>query len=385
MNMVSQPIWIAIVIGVFFVGIGVSYAHFANTNELMSMKFQNQELFDQMMFQNPKMTGDWMETMMKDAQFHDQMMDYMAKNPEQMNQWMTHDPKHVEEMSTAMRENHGFMMEMMSVILNDPDLRLQIIGHMPENPEAMEQVMKLVNQEMIMSTMQDSDQMQMMEDMMADMMKRMQDDPELEQAMIEHMERMKSSRDTMTGNMDNSIMDDMMDTKTNFPSSELKQEKSDPENEFGLCTSDWYITGYFLPIESDYSGKSVEISVDRIKQFYLADFLEDVKIEGWGKTNAGNYLGWYHGAYTMSDTYLNSHGNDLIVGMVAVDNMLIEHGTELIIPTLPEPWNNLIFSGLDEGPSINGKHIDVFTGEGIDAENETFRITGYNNKVCIQN
>jgi len=382
--MVNQFIWIGIVVGVFFTGIGVSYTHFANTYDPMSMKFHNQELFDQMMSQNPKMTGNWMETMMQDAQFHDEMMEYMAKNPEQMNQWMTHDPKHVEEMSTAMRENHGFMMEMMSVILNDPDLRLQIIGHMPENPEVMEQVMKLVNQEMIMSTMQDSDQIQMMEDMMTDMMERMQTDPELKQAMMEHMDRMKSSKEAMMGT-DDSMMSDMMDTKTNFPSSEPQQEIDNLENEFDSCTSDWYITGYFLPIESDYSGKSVEISVDGVEQFYLGDFLEVVKIEGWGKTNADNYIGWYHGDFTISDTYLDAHGNDLIVGMVAVDDSLIEHGTELTIPTLPEPWNDMVFSGLDEGPSINGKHIDVFTGEGIDAENETFRITSTNNTVCIQN
>ena len=177
----------------------------------------------------------------------------------------------------------------------------------------------------------------------------------------------------------------MMNTKSNFPSSELQQEKSNLENEFDSCTSDWYITGYFLPIESDYSGELVEVSVNEVKQFYLADFLANVKIEGWGRTNAGNYLGWYHGAYTISDTYLDAHGNDLIAGMVAVDDLVIEHGTELTIPTLPEPWNNMVFSGLDEGPSIIGKHIDVFTGEGINAENETFRITGSNNTVCIQN
>ena len=161
----------------------------------------------------------------------------------------------------------------------------------------------------------------------------------------------------------------MMDTKTNFPS----------------CTSDWYITGYFLPIESDYSGKSIEISVDGIKQFYLEDFLKVVKIEGWGRTNSGNYLGWYDDAYTISDRYLDSQDNDLIVGMIAVDNLVIEYGSELIIPTLPEPWNNMIFLASDEGPSIIGKHIDVFTGEGISAENETFRITGYDNQVCMQN
>jgi len=195
----------------------------------------------------------------------------------------------------------------------------------------------------------------------------MKTDPELEQAMMEHIARMKASKNMMDS--DDQMMDGMMETKITSPS----------------CTSDWYITGYFLPIESDYSGKSVEISVDGVKEFYFEDFIDAIKIEGWGRTNAGNYLGWYHGDFTISDTYQDAHENDLIVGMVAVDDSVIEHGTELTIPTLPEPWNKMVFSGLDEGPSINGKHIDVFTGEGTDAENETFRITGYNNQVCIQN
>jgi len=47
--------------------------------------------------------------------------------------------------------------------------------------------------------------------MMVDMMQRMQTDPELEQAMMEHMERMKSSRDAMMENMDNQTMNDMME------------------------------------------------------------------------------------------------------------------------------------------------------------------------------
>jgi len=156
--MVNQVIWVGIVIAAFFVGLGSTYlifhtgssdVIFSSTYDPNTMKFANQELFDQMMSQNPKMTGNWMETMMQDAQFHDQAMDYMAKNPEQMNQWMTHDPKHVEEMSTAMRENHGFMMEMMSVILNDPDLRLQMMGHMTENQEAMEMMKTMMEQGMM--------------------------------------------------------------------------------------------------------------------------------------------------------------------------------------------------------------------------------------------
>lgn len=160
-------------------------------------------------------------------------------------------------------------------------------------------------------------------------------------------------------------------------------EKQNQENEFTSCTFDWYITGYFLPFESDYSGKLIEISVNKVKQLYLEDFLKVVKIEGWGKTNAGNYLGWNGDSFIVSDSYLDSHGNDLIVGMIAVDSSVIKQGSELIIPTLPEPWSDMVFSVSDMGPSIVGKHIDVFTGEGINAENETFRITSENNRVCV--
>jgi len=70
--MVSQPIWIAIVIGVFFVGIGVSYVYFANTYDPMSMKFQNQQLFDQMMSNNPKMSQQWMDSGMMSQQMQGQ-------------------------------------------------------------------------------------------------------------------------------------------------------------------------------------------------------------------------------------------------------------------------------------------------------------------------
>ena len=89
-------------------------------------------------------------------------------------------------------------MEMMSVMLEDPALQLQMVGHMAENPEAMKQIMNLVNQEVTMSTMSDSDQIQLMEDMVADMMERMQTDPELKQLMMEHMARMSSSEENMT-------------------------------------------------------------------------------------------------------------------------------------------------------------------------------------------
>jgi len=157
---VNKTIWIGITIVVFFVGIGVSYAIFSSTYDPNTIKFQNQQLFDQMMTQNPKMSTQWMETMMHDEQFHNQAMDYMAKNPEQMNQWMVQDPKHVEEMATAMKENHDFMMKMMLVMMNDPALRLQMVGHMTENQEASEMMKKMMGSEMMSGSMMESGMME---------------------------------------------------------------------------------------------------------------------------------------------------------------------------------------------------------------------------------
>ena len=116
--MVSQPIWIAIVIGVFFIGIGVSYAHFANTYDPMSMKFQNQELFDQMMTNNPKMSQQWMDSgmmgqqqMMYDPQMTNQWMNAMMDDP-QMHQLMIDSMMNHQDMMNSMM-NHQDMMNMM--------------------------------------------------------------------------------------------------------------------------------------------------------------------------------------------------------------------------------------------------------------------------------
>jgi len=102
--MVSNVLLIGIAVGVFFAGIGVSYAIFPSTDDPNTMKFANQELFDQMMSNNPKMTAQWMESMMQDPQFNQQMM-------EQMNDMMN-DPKLRQQMITMMEENQDFMQDM---------------------------------------------------------------------------------------------------------------------------------------------------------------------------------------------------------------------------------------------------------------------------------
>jgi membrane-bound lytic murein transglycosylase len=50
---------------------------------------------------------------------------------------------------------------------------------------------------------------------------------------------------------------------------------------------------------------------------------------------------------------------------------------------LPSPWSSKTFRANDVGNGITGQHIDVFTGMGRVAEEETFRITSNNNRVCF--
>ena len=179
------------------------------------------------------------------------------------------------------------------------------------------------------------------------------------------------------------IMEKEYDPITNFLITASIQKES-TSSKFSNCSSDWYITGYFTPVESDYSGDFIRITFDDYIKHFRSDFLADVKIEGWGKTRLGDYVEWYDNSFHLSDAALDSHGDNLLVQSVAVDPILIEQKTKLSIPTLPSPWNELLFTAFDIGPSIKGKHIDVYTGEGKQAELETFRITGTENEVCTE-
>ncbi|MCV0409959.1 3D domain-containing protein [Nitrosopumilus sp.] len=179
------------------------------------------------------------------------------------------------------------------------------------------------------------------------------------------------------------IMGEDYDPVTNFLITSSMQQES-LLNEFHDCSSDWYITGYFTPVETDYSGNFLKIMLDGEPQYFKSDFISVVKTEGWGKTRMGTYIGWYDESFHLSTAPLDSHGDNLLVQSVAVDSEIINQKTSLIIPKLPSPWNKIIFESSDIGPSIKGKHIDVYVGEGKYAELETFRITNSGNDVCIR-
>jgi heme/copper-type cytochrome/quinol oxidase subunit 2 len=162
------------------------------------MKFQNQQMFDQMMSNNPRMSQHWMDSGMMNQQ---QMIDIMMQNPQQM-------------------------------------------------------------QQMIMVNMHDADQMQMMEDMMVDMMERMQNDPELEQAMMKHMANMKTSRDTMMGS---GMNQDMMGNNMMMDGNMMNQ---------GMMTSQSLQT---LPTNESPQTRTFKISMEEVEFYAEAENEEGVE------------------------------------------------------------------------------------------------------------
>jgi len=182
-----------------------------------------------------------------------------------------------------------------------------------------------------------------------------------------------------TNDIINLLLHQDYDVKTNFILSIVSNQNTD---QYQSCSYGWYVTGYFIPVEGDYYDEFVTISTDKISREFRQDFVDAVKIEGWGKTLSGDYLGWYNSSFHINKNALDLDGEILVVGKIAIDTTMINHDAKLVIPTLPEPWNEIIFVSSDEGTSIKGKHIDLFTGEGKLAEKETYRITSYDNKVC---
>ena len=158
--MVNQPLWIAIVVGVFFVGVASSYAIFSATYDPVSMKFANQEKFDTMMENNPKMAQHWSSM----SSQHQKQMGSMMQNgtmmqEKQMGSMMqsgTHESmkKHEsmhdmimrgignseikQEVMDEMHRHHQVMFDLIDRAVDDPELKQElkdkIQKHMEKSP-----------------------------------------------------------------------------------------------------------------------------------------------------------------------------------------------------------------------------------------------------------
>jgi hypothetical protein len=78
-------------------------------------------------------------------------------------------------------------------------------------------------------------------------------------------------------------------------------------------------------------------------------------------------------------------GYPLVVGVTSTtDQSTIPYGEIFAIPTLPPPWNNKTFMALGSEADITGKDVRIYTGVGGSAENESMKIAGIENVLCIE-
>ncbi len=150
------------------------------------------------------------------------------------------------------------------------------------------------------------------------------------------------------------------------------------------CSSQWLVTGYFTPVEEDYPQlDKIKINVEnKGESVHSMDFLLAVKIEGWGKTKAGWYLGRFSNKWHRSNHPLNAMGKPLNVASIATDRNIIPAGETLKIPSLPNNLKHQLYVSDDVGSAIKNTHIDIYTGEGKRAEKTTYEITGQDHTVC---
>lgn len=150
------------------------------------------------------------------------------------------------------------------------------------------------------------------------------------------------------------------------------------------CSDNWKVTGYYTPMENDYRGPDRMIMVRNVGMLSIKeDFLRKVKLEGWGKTRYGWYLGYYSKAWHKSENPLNTKGQPLKMGMVAVDSSLVPLSSRVRIPSLDQVLGKQIFVANDVGGGVKKKHIDIYTGEGIQAKKLAYNVTG-KNTVCFK-
>ncbi len=155
--MVNQNVWIAITVGVFAAGIGISYGIFSSSQVMPSQMMGGSM---NSLMNNPQV----MQQMMQDPDFRNEMLNLMIQDTDHMNQWMMEDPQHISMMIEEMKKNHDFMMGMAMPMIQDPGLRLQVMGHMTDSPEAMAQMQQMMGGMMGQGMMSSETIKEMMED-----------------------------------------------------------------------------------------------------------------------------------------------------------------------------------------------------------------------------
>lgn len=148
------------------------------------------------------------------------------------------------------------------------------------------------------------------------------------------------------------------------------------------CSQGWRITGYYTPVESEFvQTPSLSVNASGKHYRFSKEFLAAVRMEGWGRTRFGWYLGYYSGGWHRSSTARDAKGNGLVVGMAAMKrgrampNHLRIDGLETVL-------GRSVFKVSDTGSGLKSKQVDIYTGEGSRARQLTYAITREHARVC---
>jgi len=113
---VSQSILIGIIVGVFFVGIGVSYAVFASTN--VPIQMTNEEHIRAMVY---------------DPEVHEAMIKMMMQDEEHAKQMLQ------DSISTPLQK-HKFTEKLMETLDSDSELRMHVMAHLMQDEDFMKEM-----------------------------------------------------------------------------------------------------------------------------------------------------------------------------------------------------------------------------------------------------
>ena len=151
------------------------------------------------------------------------------------------------------------------------------------------------------------------------------------------------------------------------------------------CSPNWKITGFYTPIEQEFQERQFTyINVgNRGLISFQTEFIKEVKMEGWGKTRYGWYLGFHGHQWHQEKAALNAQGRPLEMGAIAVDNKFVLPDARVHIPSLGPILGLTEFVAVDVGTAVRNRHIDVYAGEGSQAKSKSYQLTG-ERTVCFR-
>ena len=145
-----------------------------------------------------------------------------------------------------------------------------------------------------------------------------------------------------------------------------------------VCTDGWEIAGYYTPDERDFIGPKIEVKVNKTIYEFKEDFVQEVRIQGTGKTEYGWFLTC---CWEKRERKVGTCDQTLVkLTSVMREPLLYDCGQCFHIHT-PE-LKEYTFIAEDSSNRITGQSLGVYCGEGKEAKELIPKIARTNVTVC---